>query len=116
MIQWIFFAHGGVGPMQGQAHYFLHYSSEDVPFGKTRYCEETRRMYSVLNLGLTDRDWLVGPNRGRYTIADANVLPWIRLHARAGIETLDEWPNLKDWLARALDRPGVKSAIKSVAL
>ncbi|GLB33736.1 putative glutathione S-transferase, C-terminal domain [Lyophyllum shimeji] len=116
MLQWIFFAHGGLGPMQGQAHFFLHYALEDVPYGKKRYQEETKRLYGVLNIGLADRDYLAGPGRGRFTIADTNAFPWIRLHTRAGIETLDEWPNLKAWLSRVSNRPGVKAAIQSVAL
>ncbi|KAF8076314.1 glutathione S-transferase-like protein [Lyophyllum atratum] len=116
MLQWIFFSHGGLGPMQGQAHFFLHYCPEDVPYSKTRYREETKRLYGVLDIGLADRDWLVGPGRGRFTIADANALPWVRLHTRAGIQTLDEWPNLKAWFLRSSERPGVKAAIRSVAL
>jgi len=34
MIQWLFFAHGGIGPMQGQVHHFKHYAPEDIPYGK----------------------------------------------------------------------------------
>ncbi|KAG5641405.1 hypothetical protein DXG03_005341 [Asterophora parasitica] len=80
------------------------------------YHEETRRLYGVLELGLSDRDWLAGPGRGKYTIADMNVLPWVRLHGRAGIHVLDEWPNLQAWLARTYERRGVKAAIQSVAV
>ncbi|KAG6918944.1 hypothetical protein DXG01_010599 [Tephrocybe rancida] len=96
MIQWIFFA--------------------EVPFAKTRYHEETKRLYGVLELGLNNRDFLVGPGRGRYTIADMNAFPWVSLHTRAGIESLDAWPNLKDWFDRMSNQPGVKAANKSVAL
>ncbi|KAG6872795.1 hypothetical protein C0995_006524 [Termitomyces sp. Mi166 len=99
MLQWIFFSHGGLGPMQGQG-----------------YQEEVKRLYGVLEIGLTNRDWLVGPGRGRYTIADMNAFPWVRLHTRAGFENLDGWPNLKAWLARISEQPGVKGAIKSVAV
>ncbi|KAG5716545.1 hypothetical protein E4T56_gene16347 [Termitomyces sp. T112] len=116
ILQWIFFAHGGLGPMQGQAHYFLHYCAEDVPFAKNRYREEVKRLYGVLEKGLANRDWLVGPGRGRYTIADMNAFPWVRLHTRAGVEDLGEWPNLKAWLVRISEQPGVKAAIKWVAL
>ncbi|RDB22870.1 Disulfide-bond oxidoreductase YfcG [Hypsizygus marmoreus] len=116
MLQWIFFAHAGLGPMQSQAHFFRHYSPEDVPYAKKRYHDETKRLYRVLDIALTDRDWLVGPGRGRFTIADANALPWIRLHTRAGIETLNAWPNLQSWYARIIERPAIKDAIQSVAL
>ncbi len=59
------------------------------------YVEETKRLYGVIEIRLQDRDWLAGPGRGRYSIADLNVIPWIRFHKIAGIESLDEWPRLK---------------------
>lgn len=63
----------------------------------TGYFEETKRLYSVIEIRLQDRDWLAGPGRGRYSIADLNVIPWIRFHRIAGIESLDQWPHLKVW-------------------
>ena len=57
--------------------------------------DETKRLYGVLDIGLTGRDWLIGPGRGEFSIADANVLPWVNGHAFAGIESLDEFPNVK---------------------
>lgn len=59
------------------------------------YLEETKRLYGVLEIRLQDRDYLVGPGRGTYSIADINVIAWIRFHKIAGIESLDEWPRLK---------------------
>lgn len=111
MMQWIFFAHGGVGPMQGQSNHFHRYATEDIPYGKKRYLDETKRLYGVLNIRLTDRDYLAGPGKGTYSIADINVFPWIRKHEWAGVESLDEWPSLKAWLARILERPGVQAGI-----
>lgn len=83
-----------------KAHFFLHYSPEDVPYGKKserpeflglglavtltpilEYHEETKRLYGVIEIGLTHRDWLAGPGRGKFSIADANVLPWYVCHA-----------------------------------
>lgn len=46
------------------------------PYGITRYQEETKRLYSVLDSRLEGREYLVGPGAGKYTIADINVWPW----------------------------------------
>lgn len=76
------------------------------------YTDETARLYNVLNIRLEGREYLAGPGKGKLSIADINVLPWfvrrptsvvtilcivfrVRLHKRAGIETLDAFPNTK---------------------
>ncbi|KAA1469762.1 glutathione S-transferase-like protein [Dentipellis sp. KUC8613] len=111
MLQWIFFTHGGIGPMQGQAQWFVHYAPEDIPYAKERYVNETKRLYGVLEFRLRDRDYLAGPGRGKYTLADMNALPWVGMHEYATIPTLEEWPNVKAWVERIRARPTVKAAI-----
>lgn len=112
MIQWIFFAHGGVGPMQGQNHHFNRYAPEDLPYAKKRYIDETKRLYEVLEIRLSQgREYLAGPGKGVYSLADLNVFPWIRLHEWAMIPTLDEWPSLKAWVNRISERPGVQAGV-----
>jgi len=110
VLQWLFFAHGGIGPMQGQANHFGKYAPERIPYAIKRYVEETKRLYGVLEIRLTGRDWLVGPDKGKYTIADIKAFPWIKIHAFSGIESLDEWPNVKAWLDRSLSRTGSQAA------
>jgi len=112
MLQWIFFAHGGVGPMQGQAHHFRHYAPEDIPYAKKRYINETARLYNVLNIRLEGREYLAGPGKGKLSIADLNVLPWVRIHQHAGIDTLDAFPNTKAWVERLVERPAVKAGLQ----
>jgi hypothetical protein len=47
----------------------------------------------------------------RQRIAD-RVAPFrIRLHAFTGIESLDEWPNVKAWIERIETRPAVKAGL-----
>ncbi|KAJ6614311.1 glutathione S-transferase [Mycena sp. CBHHK59/15] len=128
MMQWMFFAHGGIGPMQGQgdsnpvlvsvvrscnhsSHHFLRYAPEDIPYAKKRYGDETKRLYGVLEIRLANRDWLAGPGRGKYTIADVKTFPWVRSHKFAGIETMDEFPNVKAWLERNTERAGVQAGL-----
>jgi glutathione S-transferase len=113
MVQWVFFAHGGLGPMQAQAGYFTFGTKENIPQARDRYVTETKRMYGVLEIRLSqDRDYLAGPGRGKPSIADFNVYPWIVAHARAIAETLDEWPNLKAWFERINARKGVQAGLQ----
>ncbi|KAI0647744.1 glutathione S-transferase C-terminal-like protein [Trametes meyenii] len=107
MLQWIFFTHGGIGPMQGQANHFVRFAPEDIPYAKKRYLDETKRLYGVLNMRLESRDWLAGHDRGSYSIADINAFPWVSGHGFCGIETLDEWPSVKAWVERTRERPAV---------
>ncbi|KAK0230854.1 glutathione S-transferase C-terminal-like protein [Armillaria fumosa] len=109
MLQWIFFAHGGVGPMQGQLNHFNRAAPEDIPYAKKRYYEEVKRLYGVLEIRLKDREYLAGSGKGQYSLADLNVYPWVALHERSGIQSVDEWPGLKGWLERIAARPGVQA-------
>ncbi|MCJ1366586.1 hypothetical protein MMC16_005715 [Acarospora aff. strigata] len=103
---WLFFLHGGVGPMQGQANHFYRYAPEKIEYGIKRYQNETRRLYSVLEKHLVDAksEYLVGD---KCTIADIAHWGWIEAGPWAGVE-LDEFPTLKAWADRMLVRPGVE--------
>ncbi|ODN82488.1 glutathione S-transferase [Cryptococcus wingfieldii CBS 7118] len=119
VLSWIFFAHGGVGPMQGQANHFFRYAPEKIPYGIKRYQEETARLYSVLEGQLAKKEsggWLVG---GRYSIADINgksilllaaVFPWVRVHAWAGVD-IEPFPAVAKWLEAIEARPGVYAGL-----
>ncbi|PPQ67552.1 hypothetical protein CVT26_006853 [Gymnopilus dilepis] len=107
MLQWIFWAHGGLGPMQGQANHFQRAAPEDIPYAKKRYLDETERLYGVLQLRLADRDFLAGPGRGRYSIADINAFPWVAGHQFSGVESLERWPGLNAWFQRIYGREAV---------
>lgn len=73
---WLFFLNAGVGPMQGQSNHFTRYAPEKIQYGITRYQDETRRLYSVLNehLQKSKSGYLVGD---RCTIADIAHYGWI---------------------------------------
>lgn len=114
LLQWIFFAHGGIGPMQGQANHFGRFAKEKIPYAINRYLEETKRLYGVLEIRLKDRDYLAGPGRGTYTIADINAFGWVNIHGFAGIESLDPWPQVKAWVERINERPAVKTGLEAI--
>ena len=63
--------------MQGQANHFVRYAPEKFPYAIDRYINEVRRLYSVLENRLKDRDYLVGEGRGKYSIADIKCVSWV---------------------------------------
>ncbi|KAI0264016.1 glutathione S-transferase-like protein [Gloeopeniophorella convolvens] len=113
MLQWIFFTHGGIGPMQGQAGHFTFGTKEDIPYARDRYVNETKRLYGVLEIRLSQgRDYLAGPGRGKLSIADLNAYPWVSRHEATIAKTLDEWPNVKAWVERIAARQGVQAGLQ----
>lgn len=40
------------------------------------YTDETKRLYGVLELRLKDREYLSGPGKGTFSIADIKAFPW----------------------------------------
>src|SRR5450631_2937286 len=99
-LEWLFWQVGGLGPMAGQNHHFSHYAPEKLPYAIDRYVKETSRLYGVLNKRLAGRDFIVGK---QYTIADMASYPWISPERQG--QDIDEFPNLKRWLAAIRARP-----------
>jgi len=105
MNNWLFFQNAGVGPMQGQSNHFFRYAPEKIEYGITRYQNETRRLYGVLNTHLkeTKSDYLVG---NKCSVADIAHWGWVSASGWAGID-LTEFPELQKWEQRMAKRPGV---------
>jgi len=103
---WLFFQHGGLGPMQGQANHFVRYAPEKIEYGVNRYVNETRRLYGVLDkhLQFSKSGFIVGDH---ISIADITCIGWVMWAAWAGIE-IDEFPTLKKWEEMMSARPAVK--------
>lgn len=106
--QWMAWQHGGVGPMQGQANHFVRFAKEKIPYPIQRYVGETERLYGILDARLKDRDFVVGPGRGKFSIADISLLGWANATVLGGIDLEGQFPNVNAWLSRCLERPGVK--------
>ncbi|KAM3074082.1 hypothetical protein ACMFMF_006106 [Clarireedia jacksonii] len=105
--QWIAWQHGGLGPMQGQANHFYRLAKERIPYPTQRYVGESERLYGILDNCLKDRDYLVGPGKGKYSIADIASFSWVNFAYFAGID-LTQFPNLEKWWERIDERPAVK--------
>lgn len=108
----VYFQMAGIGPMQGQAHHFILYAPEKVPYGMKRYSEETKRLYGVFNEYL-ERNKANGPYAvgNHYSIADFTILPWaMRLH------TIDvdikQFPNVYKWAKTLMEVPEVNKGFQ----
>src|SRR6478609_4767619 len=78
----------------------LHFSREGQAF----------HFIGVLDKRLSDRDYIVGPGKGRYSIADIALIGWTDRLPGTTI-SYDQFPNVKAWLARILERPAVKRGL-----
>ncbi|HYC57907.1 MAG TPA: glutathione S-transferase family protein [Candidatus Binatia bacterium] len=107
VIQWLMFQMSGVGPMQGQANVFFRYFPEKLPSVISRYHNETKRLYQVLETRLEGREYICD----EYSIADIATWPWVRIHAWSGIE-IDDMPNLQKWIDRVAARPAVQRGVE----
>ena len=89
-IQWLMWQMGGFGPMLGQVHHFVVYAPKKIDYAITRYTNEARRLYGVLDKRLAQHDWV---NGHAYSIADMAIMPWARLWKRQQIDG-DQIPNV----------------------
>ncbi|MDA1075586.1 MAG: glutathione S-transferase N-terminal domain-containing protein [Proteobacteria bacterium] len=106
VMQWLMFQMSGIGPMQGQAVSFIRYFPTTVQPAIDRYVNETRRLYTVLERRLYDREYLATD----YSIADIANYSWLRSHkwARVPVEGL---PNLERWMQTKADKPGIQRGV-----
>ena len=103
VIEWLMFQMAGVGPMFGQAHHFLFRPKTDVPYGKKRYHDETRRLYGVMDGRLTQARYLAGDD---YSIADIATYPWVARFERHQVDLAD-FPSVNRWYDELSGRPAV---------
>lgn len=105
-VQWLMFQVGGVGPMLGQVHHFLHHAKETVPYGIERYTTEGIRIYKVMNEHLAHNAYFAD----EYSIADMAIYPWVNLYEYQTID-INEYPHLKRWHHEISLRPAVKKGM-----
>lgn len=102
VLQWLMWQMGGLGPMQGQANVFYRYFPEKLPSVISRYQNETKRLYQVMDDCLAKNEYLAGD----YSIADMACYPWVAQHEWSGI-ALEDFPNLSQWFESLGKRPAV---------
>ena len=107
VLQWLFWQVGGLGPMAGQAHYFLRYAKVKNEEGMRRFRNEVARLYSVLDSQLGKEEYLAG----EYSIADIATWPWVSRHDWQE-QDLNDFPNVKRWFEAVGERPAVAKGYK----
>ncbi|MDX2224093.1 MAG: glutathione S-transferase family protein [Rhodospirillaceae bacterium] len=103
VIQWLMWQMSGLGPMQGQANVFNRYFPEKIPSVQSRYRNEVRRLYEVMNARLAEAEFLAGD----YSIADIACYPWTAQHEWSDI-TIADLPHVVRWYAAVGARAAVK--------
>lgn len=103
VMQWLMWQMGGLGPMAGQTHHFVHFNPGNARYAEERFSAEVKRLYGVLNTQLETRDYICDT----YSIADMACWPWVSRYEWQGID-LDAYPAVKEWYQRLLKRDAVQ--------
>lgn len=104
--QWLHWQMGGLGPMMGQANHFRGLKDK-VPYGETRYRNETARLFGVLDRQLEGRDYIAGD----YSIADMAAVAWAGMAPMMEDDRLTACANVMAWIDRNVTRPATARAI-----
>ncbi|MBV1907059.1 MAG: glutathione S-transferase N-terminal domain-containing protein [Pseudomonadales bacterium] len=107
VIQWLMFQMGGIGPMMGQANVFYRYFPEKLQPAISRYQNEVRRLFEVLDTHLANNEWLAND----YSIADIANWCWVRTYKWSGVSR-DGLENLDRWLDVMKQKPGLQAGIQ----
>ncbi len=107
VIQWLMFQMSGIGPMQGQANVFFRYLDKKIPIAISRYQNECRRLYEVLDRQLENRKWLCD----EYSIADIANWTWVRIYFWSGID-IEGLNNLSRWMKQMEGRDACKRGVE----
>ena len=92
--------------MMGQANVFYRYFPEKIQPAIDRYQNECRRLFTVLDTHLADKQWLADD----YSIADIANWCWVRTYKWSGV-SIDGLDNLERWMLSMRDQPGMQEGI-----
>uniref|UniRef100_A0A7S2QC38 Glutathione transferase n=1 Tax=Zooxanthella nutricula TaxID=1333877 RepID=A0A7S2QC38_9DINO len=115
VVQWLMWQMSALGPMVGNCMYMKRIAApvqddvSKVQFGIDRFHNETVRLLTILETRLNNRDYLCGPDRGVFTIADIACFGYAAQHFWASVD-ISDMPFLSAWIARVGARPSIKSA------
>ncbi|KAK4149576.1 glutathione S-transferase [Chaetomidium leptoderma] len=122
--QYLFFQVSGQGPYYGQAAWFKAFHPEKLPSAIARYVGKINRVTGVLEgilkkkaeEGMKEGAWLVG---NKYSYADIAFVSWLtvvlKIHATDEFNP-EDYPHVKAWIDRILERPAVQAGYLSMEL
>jgi GST-like protein len=116
-VQWVMFQMAGVGPMFGQYAHFSRFAKDKCldPYPTQRYAAEVLRLFGVVEQRLQGRQFIIDDG---YSIADMNMVPWIRFARTLFADTLDldQFPLVSAWADRCFARPAFAKGVEVLSL
>lgn len=103
--QWLMFQMASIGPMFGQAHHFLHYAPEPIPYAIRRYTQEAQRLYGVLDHQLSFNEFVAGDS---FSIADIAIYPWVAVRKFHEVD-LSDFSQVQRWYEALKARPKLRT-------
>jgi len=109
--QWISFGTSELSANVSLSLQFYRFIPLRIPFPTQQFVQRAQRAFDILNAALENRDYIVGPDRGKYSIADIVNWPYVNISMFAGVGELGRWKNLEEWWSRINAREGVKRGV-----
>ena len=107
VLQWSMFQIASIGPMMGQAFHFKYTAPEGNDYGLSRYTDEVRRLFGVMQSQLSEHAYIAGDH---YSIADMLIFPWAKAYEKLGLDG-EDFPQVVDWLRKIKERPALQRAM-----
>ncbi len=104
VMEWLMWQMGDLGPMLGQAHYFLKFNEGKAPYAEERYHTIAENLYGVLDRRLDGCEFIVDD----YSVADVATWPWISRFEWHRVKITD-FPNVTRWYRAIAARPAVQA-------
>lgn len=108
VMSWLMVQMSSIGPMFGQLNHFQILGDQADPYAATRYRNQSKRLYRLLDDRLSTREWIAGQ---AYSIADIAVFPWSRYLEQHGFDS-GEHLQLLEWRNRIAERKAVTRCIE----
>lgn len=106
-VKWVVWQMANQGPKSGENGHFRRAEAAgkhgDLSYSRRRFDDEVNRLYGVLNLRLSESEYLGGAD---YSIADMACYPWASRWDNQG-QDIAEFVHVKRWLDAVAARPAV---------